>query len=101
MVIFCFASLKAKDTKCVTFVDRFKLSTPMYVKTSGYQIVHLNAEQRSMFLAKYIHFHERLQYSYIQIIHNISKAKYHWVLNKYISGLESKGHMEIFIDHVD
>ena len=49
------------------------------------------AEQFSIFQIpaqfEYRQFHNRLLYSYIKKYINIYKSKYHWVLNKYISGV--------------
>ena len=47
--IFCFAYLKAKDTKHNILSDRFEFSTPKLCKKDREKNLHLKVEQSSMF----------------------------------------------------
>ena len=79
--ILCVANFKVMVTKYRMLSDRFEFSThnTNYVKTSGYNILHKNAEKKIMFQisahAKYTYFHGRLQYSFIKKIYDIYQYK--------------------------
>ena len=61
---------------------------PNYVKASGKQIIYLfcRAKFDVSDSSPVWQFHKRLLYSYIKKYINIYQSKYHWLLNKYISG---------------
>ena len=67
---FCFLYLKVKDTKDRMLSDRSEFSTPILCKDKREKNLHSKVEQSSMFhisgQAKYIHFQESLQYSFIK-----------------------------------
>ena len=72
-----------KDTKYRIVSAGSNSAHTHYVKTSGRDMLLLNAEQSSIFQisaqSKYTHFQKKLQYSFIKNISDFYEFKYHTV----------------------
>ena len=93
--IFCFANLKVKDTEYRTLSDGFEFSTPKLCKNkwlTDYILILPNnflffRFQPSLNTDNFITGCYILTLKKIIMFINIYKSKYHWLLNKYISGV--------------
>ena len=90
--IFCFANLKVNDTEYRTLSDGFEFSTLKLCKNkrlTNYQLI-LSSNFQFFRLQPSLNTDNFITGCYILILKkyiNIYNSKYHWVLNKYISGV--------------
>ena len=89
---FCFANLKVKDTEYRTLSDGFEFSTPKLCQNKWLtnHILILPSNVQCFRFQPSLNTDNFITGRYILTLKkyiNIYKSKYHWVLNKYISGV--------------